>query len=40
MICGIQQPLRIKDESLRRPLSILLEEISVHPKDGSEGLGF
>jgi hypothetical protein len=25
----IQQPLRIKGESLRRPLSILLQEISV-----------
>jgi hypothetical protein len=38
-ICGIQQPLRIKGESLHRPLSILLQEILVRPKDGSEGLG-
>jgi hypothetical protein len=28
MVCGIQQPLRIKGESRRRPLSILLQEIS------------
>jgi hypothetical protein len=32
MICGIQQPLRIKGESPRRALSILLQELSVYPR--------
>jgi hypothetical protein len=40
LICGIEQPLRIKAESLRRALSILVREISACPKDGSGGLGF
>jgi len=39
MICGIEQPLRLKGESSRRALWILQQEISVRPKDGSEGLG-
>jgi hypothetical protein len=39
MVCGIEQPLWIKGESVRRPLSILFREISVHPRDGCEGLG-
>jgi hypothetical protein len=40
LVCGIQQPQRIKGESLRRPLAILRQEIPVNPKDGCEGLGF
>jgi hypothetical protein len=35
-ICGVLQPLRLKGEPARRPLSVLLEEISTHPRTGSE----
>jgi hypothetical protein len=38
MFCGIQQPLRIKGEGPRRPLSVLLQEIfSTHQEAKASG---